>query len=103
MVGNVWRIAIFLAFLVTACLGQEHGAAKRTVSGTVVNEKGEAVVGASVNAVLPGQSQPAQSGGRNASQTTTDGQGRFSFDLPVRDLRLEVTGPYLVPASRTVA
>ncbi|MGO9230670.1 MAG: carboxypeptidase regulatory-like domain-containing protein, partial [Bryobacteraceae bacterium] len=55
----------------------------RVVSGTVVNEKSEVVVGATVSA----QSQHAQ---RTA---TTDNQGNFLLRMPVEAMTLTVSGP----------
>jgi len=65
----------------------------RVVSGTVVNEKSEVVVGATVSA----QSQHAQ---RTA---TTDNQGKFSLRMPVEAMTLTVSGPSIAGFQQTLA
>ncbi|MGD0859138.1 MAG: TonB-dependent receptor [Terracidiphilus sp.] len=63
----------------------EQGSAERLVSGVVVNERSEVVVGATVSA------QWAK-GGRTA---TTGGQGAFSIRTPAGPVTLTVTGRYI--------
>jgi hypothetical protein len=65
----------------------------RVVSGTVVNEKSEVVVGATVSA----QSQHAQ---RTA---TTDNQGNFSLRMPVEGMTLTVSGPSVADFQQALA
>ena len=65
----------------------------RVVSGTVVNEKSEVVVGATVSA----QSQHAQ---RTA---TTDTQGSFVLRMPVEAMTLTVSGPSIANFEQTLA
>ena len=65
----------------------------RIVSGTVVNETSEAVVGATVSA----QSQHAQ---RTAA---TDIQGNFLLRMPVEPMTLTVSGPSIANFQQTLA
>ena len=65
----------------------------RAVSGAVVNEKSEVVVGATVSA----QSQHAQ---RTA---TTDNQGNFLLRMPAEAMTLTVSGPSIANFQQTLA
>jgi hypothetical protein len=65
----------------------------RVVSGTIVNEKSEVVVGATVAA----RSQHAQ---RTA---TTDNQGNFLLRMPVEAMTLTVSGPSIADFQQTLA
>ena len=64
----------------------------RVLSGTVVNQRSEAVAGATVSA----QSQHAQ---RTA---TTGNQGNFSLRMPVEDITLTVSGPSIATFQQTL-
>jgi hypothetical protein len=66
---------------------------RRVVSGTVVNEKSEAVVGATVSV----QSEHAQ---RTA---TTDNQGNFSLRMPAEEMTLTVSCPSIANFQQTLA
>jgi hypothetical protein len=74
--------ALLLVFFCSMQTLSAQASQTRVVSGTVVNEKSEVVVGATVSA----QSQHAQ---RTA---TTDNQGNFSLRMPVEDMTLTVSG-----------
>jgi hypothetical protein len=65
----------------------------RVVSGTVVNEKSEGVVGATVSA----QSQHAQ------HTATTDNQGNFLLRMPAEAMTLTVSGPSIANFQQTLA
>ena len=66
---------------------------ERLVGGVVLNERSEAVVGATV-------SVQAANGSRTA---TTNGQGAFSFRVPPGPVTLTVTGKQIVPLQQVVA
>jgi hypothetical protein len=92
------RFALFYSALLFVLFGsmqtlsaQENDT--RIVSGTVVNEKSEVVVGATVSA----QSQHAQ---RTA---TTDNQGNFLLRMPVEAMTLTVSGPSIANFQQTLA
>jgi hypothetical protein len=70
-----------------------QGAATRLVSGVVVDEKSEAVVGAIVSAQGAGVSRTA----------ITNGQGAFSLRIPAGPLSLSVTGRYIGSFHRLLA
>src|SRR5262249_59937906 len=59
----------------------------RTISGTVVDDKGQ---------VLPGMVVIA-SGVNGELRTTTDGIGQFTLDTPNQDIALRIEGPYIKP------
>ena len=91
------RFALFYcALLFVFCSVQTLSAQEddtRVVSGTVVNEKSEVVVGATVSA----QSQHAQ---RTA---ITDNQGNFLLRMPVEAMTLTVSGPSIANFQQTLA
>ena len=92
------RFALFYCALLFAffCLAQTLSAQEddtRVVSGTVVNEKSEVVVGATVSA----QSQHAR---RTA---TTDNQGSFLLRMPAEAMALTVSGPSIANFQQTLA
>ena len=92
------RFALFYCalFFMSFCSVQALSAQEddtRVVSGTVVNEKSEVVVGATVSA----QSQHAQ---RTA---TTDNQGNFLLRMPVEAMTLTVSGPSIANFQQTLA
>jgi len=92
------RFALFYCALLFAffCSVQTLSAQEddtRVVSGTVVNEKSEVVVGATVSA----QSQHAQ---RTA---TTDNQGSFLLRMPAEAITLTVFGPSIASFQQTLA
>src|SRR5215813_13762015 len=59
----------------------------RTISGTVVDDKGQ---------VLPGMVVIA-SGVNGESRTTTNGTGQFTLETPNQDVALRIEGPYIKP------
>ena len=65
---------------------------ERVISGSVVNFKGEVVVGARVVLATAGHSAPA----------ATDGSGRFTLTAPDGPVQLRVEGKDLVPLTRLV-
>ena len=65
----------------------------RAVSGTVVNEKSEVVVGATVSAQSPHAQRTA----------TTDNQGNFLLRMPVEAMTLTVSGPSIANFQETLA
>jgi hypothetical protein len=65
----------------------------RVVSGTVVNEKSEVVVGATVSAQSPHAQRTA----------TTDNQGNFLLRMPVEAMTLTVSGPSIANFQQTLA
>jgi len=92
------RFALFYCALLFAffCSVQTLSAQEddtRVVSGTVVNEKSEVVVGATVSA----QSQHAQ---RTA---TTDNHGSFLLRMPLEAITLTVSGPSIANFQQTLA
>ncbi len=80
-----------LALLLSA--KAQDSTADRVVSGVVVNEKSEAVVGALVTAAWA-------DGNRTA---TTDGQGSFSLYVPAGTVTLSVSGRYIAPFQQALA
>src|SRR5215813_1454495 len=59
----------------------------RTISGTVVDDKGQVLPGMVVNA----------SGVNGESRTTTNGTGQFTLETPNQDVSLRIEGPYIKP------
>jgi outer membrane receptor protein involved in Fe transport len=90
------RLHHLLFFCILALLPGARGqtvAGDRVVSGMVVNERSEAVVGATVSAQWP-----------NGSRTVvTDGQGSFSLRLPAQAVTLNVTGQNIAPFRQALA
>jgi outer membrane receptor protein involved in Fe transport len=67
--------------------------AERQVSGVVINERSEAVFGATVTAQAENRIRRA----------TTDGQGAFSMQVPDGPVTLSVTGRYIGPFHQALA
>jgi hypothetical protein len=67
--------------------------AERTINGTVVNERSEAVAGATVSALSS----------HGTRTTRTDSQGNFSLHIPVDAVTLTVTGRYVAPFRQALA
>jgi outer membrane receptor protein involved in Fe transport len=88
-----WRLGLVICFMaLTPALRAQSDAAKRVVSGIVLNERSEAVVGVTV----------AAKAGRSSSQVTSDGVGAFSLSLPPGAVTLSVSGPYIAPFQQAV-
>lgn len=92
-----WKLVLSLMAALTAgaCVAQAGAQqiADRLVSGVVVNERSEAVAGATVSA-------RAVSGNRSA---ITDAQGAFSLRVPAGPVTLSVTGTYIGPFHQALA
>ncbi len=66
--------------------------AERLLSGVVVNERSEAIAGATVSAQCSG----------TRSTAVTSGQGAFMMRVPAGDVALSVNGRYIAPYQRTL-
>jgi outer membrane receptor protein involved in Fe transport len=78
------RRALSLVFAVTM-LCAVMNASDRVISGTVIDQKGAVVVGATVEIVSP-----------QLVSHPTDSNGRFAFSAPTEPIRLRITGDHLV-------
>ncbi len=87
------RLLFFCILAILPAAKAQDAAAGRVVSGVVINERSEVVVGAAVSARWP-------SGSRTA---TTDGQGSFSMRVPPGAATLSVSGQYIAPFKQTLA
>ena len=75
------KFVVLLALLMAVASTPAQGTNARTASGTVVDEKSEAVAGATVTARWAGGSQNA----------TTDGRGNFAIHIADETVTLSVT------------
>lgn len=83
-------LRLLLLWIATQCLWAQ--ALPQSISGVVLDEKDQAVAGATVIVHT--------SSGDIESQS--DGQGRFSLQAPPGQLKLEVTGKYVTPEVRVL-
>ena len=90
-------LMIVSLFLGAGTLRAQTAAAKteevKTVSGVVLTEKNEAVVGATV----------AVETDAGTRQVLTNGEGAFSLAVPAGTLKIKVSGKYVAPSEQTLS
>jgi len=95
-VRNILLMIVSL-FLGAGTLRAQTAAAKteevKTVSGVVLTEKNEAVVGATV----------AVETDAGTRQVLTNGEGAFSLAVPAGTLKIKVSGKYVAPSEQTLS
>ena len=93
-IGSWWRMWLLLCVLVvSSAVSAQSFAEGRDVSGTVINEYGEVVVGATVAAESMHANHTA----------TTDGKGAFLLRVPAGPVILSISGQYIAPFKQALA
>src|SRR2546430_36258 len=87
-------LVILLLFSVRVVSASKmHPSASRTISGVIVDHKGQVLRDVIVIAA----------GASGEQQTTTNEAGQFTIDTPVEEIRLRVEGQYIKPEEQTIA
>ena len=73
---------LFGSLLAVVLLGQAQPEPGRTVAGTVVDEEGKPIAGATVELPLPASPYLTRDPAPGRAMTLTDGDGRFELKLP---------------------